>query len=696
MLNKNDPLVSAIQDVMRKNQAERDAVKAVNEKFGVQDRRVLPHEKQGEWDAAYQSVLTEGVEVLDEDWNPRARDERDRVRKAAKTIRRGRQGEIKDFAGKIADDLGRDAVDGGNRAAMTRKTMNQLYGKNKSDRKAIEKISEEEKLSSAQKHHMDVDDDNDIDSKDLEMKRMGMKEGSDPMGGDQTKPSTISKGPNYAPAGTTPDYANKGPQTQTPNRKAKSSLPAGISAGTMKEEEQIDEKAPPGRENQVKALKKKFPKGSGSPFAIAWSSYKKKKKLDEGFNNRHDSSVTASVERQVVAELYAVPGTPAGNAYANSLKNNVGKPALPLQAGQKPGFSDRGIRRRVAPIRSTSPATKSSSGAPTMAPGKKLNRPTGNYNPAAGTGTPPVTAPANPMMGQTQRQNFAPGAAAAAKRANMSGGGGNYAAPGAVAAGAAAAAKRANMSGGGGNYAAARKSSIVSTGNPKIAGSAGSGMSARDPKSSNALSARMRQTAGQRQGATAPPKPSIAADNPVVSKTTTNPVEPKTFKDAFAAARKAAAEKGSTSTGKFTFKGKEYQTNTKGEKYVAASKQTDVTPKPTTTTSVTGGQGISGIASNSVNKPVVKPAVDAKAQGFAPAGIASRPTTGIGPQQAPKPAAPTPDAMSNLGRVSQRTSGPSTSLDSPSPRATSQQTSDIVKNISRANSGLPLPPRNKI
>jgi hypothetical protein len=66
MLNKNDPLVSAIQDVMRKNQAERDAVKAVNEKFGVQDRRVLPREKQSEWDAAYQTVLSEGVESLDE------------------------------------------------------------------------------------------------------------------------------------------------------------------------------------------------------------------------------------------------------------------------------------------------------------------------------------------------------------------------------------------------------------------------------------------------------------------------------------------------------------------------------------------------------------------------------------------------------------------------------------------------------
>jgi len=98
MLNNKDPLIAAVQKVMQDSYAERNAVKVVNEKFGVVDRRVLPHERQGEWDAAYKAVLTEGVKALDE------------------------------------------------------------------------------KLSPAQKHHMDVDDDNDIDSKDLEMKRMGMKE----------------------------------------------------------------------------------------------------------------------------------------------------------------------------------------------------------------------------------------------------------------------------------------------------------------------------------------------------------------------------------------------------------------------------------------------------------------------------------------------------------------------------------------
>lgn len=67
MLNKNDPLIGAVQQIMTKSQAERDAIKAVNEKFGVLDRKALPHERQREWDAAYKTVLTEGVKTLNED-----------------------------------------------------------------------------------------------------------------------------------------------------------------------------------------------------------------------------------------------------------------------------------------------------------------------------------------------------------------------------------------------------------------------------------------------------------------------------------------------------------------------------------------------------------------------------------------------------------------------------------------------------
>lgn len=60
MLNKKDPLISAVQQVMQRNNVEREAVKIVNEYFGVEDRRALPHERQGEWNAAYQQVLSEG------------------------------------------------------------------------------------------------------------------------------------------------------------------------------------------------------------------------------------------------------------------------------------------------------------------------------------------------------------------------------------------------------------------------------------------------------------------------------------------------------------------------------------------------------------------------------------------------------------------------------------------------------------
>lgn len=59
MLNKNDPLIGAVQEVMKRNQFERDAAKLVNEKFGITDRRALPRERQAEWDATFKSILSE-------------------------------------------------------------------------------------------------------------------------------------------------------------------------------------------------------------------------------------------------------------------------------------------------------------------------------------------------------------------------------------------------------------------------------------------------------------------------------------------------------------------------------------------------------------------------------------------------------------------------------------------------------------
>lgn len=66
MFDKNDPLIDAVKKVMQINAAEREAEKSVNEKFGIQDRNALPHEYMGEWNAEYKSVLSEGIEALDE------------------------------------------------------------------------------------------------------------------------------------------------------------------------------------------------------------------------------------------------------------------------------------------------------------------------------------------------------------------------------------------------------------------------------------------------------------------------------------------------------------------------------------------------------------------------------------------------------------------------------------------------------
>jgi hypothetical protein len=63
---KKDPLVDSVKKVMEQNQREREAAAAVNDAFGIQDRKALPHEMQVEWDSVYNEVLSEGVEALDE------------------------------------------------------------------------------------------------------------------------------------------------------------------------------------------------------------------------------------------------------------------------------------------------------------------------------------------------------------------------------------------------------------------------------------------------------------------------------------------------------------------------------------------------------------------------------------------------------------------------------------------------------
>lgn len=184
MLNRNDPLIGAVQEVMRKNQAERDAVRAVNEKFGVTDRRALPHERQGEWDAAYNKVISEGAEVLNEELSPK-------------------QQKLAAIAGN------KKKIDAPDLAAARKGGASH--------------IEEEEQIDEASWE----------------------KEGS--------WSKQMKKQEKYAMKKLTP--------------KAKEARD--------KAAEKIDEMAPPGREDQVKALKGKV--GKESAFKIAWASYNKKK-----------------------------------------------------------------------------------------------------------------------------------------------------------------------------------------------------------------------------------------------------------------------------------------------------------------------------------------------------------------------------------------------------------------------------------
>ena len=360
MIDKNDPLIGVVQGVMKKNQAEREAVKLVNEKFGIQDRKVLPHERQHEWEAAYKSVLTEGVSVPDVSYskttNPQTGSDRRIITKDTKNVFSGGTttlhkvdksadgtrsmttkiksqdlGKNKEGSGKnynvsssevlrkSSTSVDEETLDEKSFAALApphdkvtekdrlvgagvlkkhptqpgkhvlakRKTLEEkkLVGKQRNidvasangEKKPDGKLTSHDfkHLRSMEEEALDemmikVNMDHKADHSRLEAKHnvkivkpedpkgkhvvQGSKENlknfandvydnHSPVnvhpelfkeGSDVTSPSSMGiKKPNYAPAGTTPDYANKGPQMV--NRAAKTSLPAGTVAKSIRE-----------------------------------------------------------------------------------------------------------------------------------------------------------------------------------------------------------------------------------------------------------------------------------------------------------------------------------------------------------------------------------------------------------------------------------------------------------------------------
>lgn len=246
MLNKNDPLIGAVQEVMKRNQVERNAAKLVNEKFGVTDRKALPHEKQSAWDTEYKSVLNEALHP--------------------------------------------------------------------NQQKLDVHEPEKDKLTAQ-------------DFKMLRAKKKPMEEATD---GDTTSPSSMGiKKPDYATG--TPDYAK--PKEQTVNRAAKTSLPPG----TMKEE--MTDAQMKKREKIVMSMKKKmagFKERYGKrakDVMYATATKQAMKEDNEGFNGRHGLSVTASAEKQAVAD---------------QLNEKVGLPLAARQAQQQAAKNAAITKSRLA------------------------------------------------------------------------------------------------------------------------------------------------------------------------------------------------------------------------------------------------------------------------------------------------------------------------------------------------------------
>ena len=578
MLNKNDPLIGAVQEVMKRNQTEREATRLVNEAFGIEDRKALPHEYQAEWDSVYQQVLAEGLHP--------------------------------------------------------------------NQQKLDVHEPEKDKLT---KH----------DFKMLRAKKKPMEEGNDPMDGDTTSPSSMGiKKPDYATG--TPDYAK--PKTQTVNRAAKTSLPPG----TMKEakvnpyavgmaavKKSTGDEPPMEKKNITKAheIAKKI---------IA------KKKMNEGFNNRHSLSVNASVEEQVVAEQararsdYGLGAIPAqknaakrraeldarmekgidtvapfipGVGAARSIdkyargQQGLGQTAVdvglnlaggPLIKGAQKGISYLRNLRKAAPVSQTT--ANLTAGAARRPPGQSVPQITST--PGSATGRFSASGPFGSIRDVSKVTRRGGDARAAAGKDTRGAPSGTMMArlrqqgqqvqqgrAGGSTVGATQAAARTRLAQQtqqgrvgtnttGATQAAARIANRPTT--PNAAGANASRLAKIQGNKSSTIDQDLAKGLNNQPPAaaaatrTGPSFEKTGRGNaPSAQTTTTQPDYDKmTFGQAFKSAREAAKKQGDASMGKFKYKGKEYQTNIKGtgtakkpqEKYQLASKLKDVTPVSATKT----------------------------------------------------------------------------------------------------------------
>jgi hypothetical protein len=114
---------------------------------------------------------------------------------------------------------------------------------------------------------------------------------------------------------------------------------AGLSTGgggTAMKEEILDEKAPPGMEDVVLSLKKKYPGEEGRAYAIAWSMYNKKHGKNEGAEDNPPSDADGDLleAEKWIQKAIKKPG---------ALKKQLGVPAdEPIPAGKLAAAAKKG------------------------------------------------------------------------------------------------------------------------------------------------------------------------------------------------------------------------------------------------------------------------------------------------------------------------------------------------------------------
>lgn len=105
-----------------------------------------------------------------------------------------------------------------------------------------------------------------------------------------------------------------------------------LAGDALKEEEPMMEKAPPGMEDVVLSLKKKFPGEEGRAYAIAWSMYNKKHGKNEAAEDNPDSAMLES--EKWIQKAIKKPG---------ALKKQLGVPAdEPIPAGKLAAAAKKG------------------------------------------------------------------------------------------------------------------------------------------------------------------------------------------------------------------------------------------------------------------------------------------------------------------------------------------------------------------